>query len=116
LQLGLLKLHADPLLERVEVAKRIEAEHGNLAPIRHAQTLDALQRRRLAGAVRSDEPEDLAVADVERDFVHGNGTAVGLAATRDANDYVFAAVHVPSAISLINLLGELAMSWRKRRC
>ena len=37
---------------------------------------EAAQRRRLAGAVRTDEPEDLPGADVERDSVDGGKVAV----------------------------------------
>ena len=42
------------------------------------QPFDALHRRRLAGAIRTDETEDLALLDVERHIVDGDGLAVGL--------------------------------------
>src|SRR6185312_4109204 len=46
----------------------------------------ALHRRRLAGAVRSDEAEDLAIVDLERDVVDRQGFAVGLADSGDSDD------------------------------
>ncbi len=86
LQLCLLQLHANPLLQRVDVADRIHAEHRDRPSIRRAQPFDALHRRRLAGAVRPDQAEDLAVVNVERDLVDGDGRAVGLADARDVDD------------------------------
>ena len=53
LELRLLQLHADALLQRIHVAKRIETENGDGAAIRLAQPFDTLHRRRLAGAVRA---------------------------------------------------------------
>ena len=76
LQLRLLQLDADALLQRIHVAKRIEAEHGDGAIIGLAQPLDAFHRRRLARAIRSDEAEDLALVDLERHLVHGGDSVV----------------------------------------
>src|SRR2546425_8895501 len=113
LQLRLLELHADAILQFVDVAERIEPEHRDSAAIGHAQSLDALQRGRLAGAVRSDQSEDLAIVDLERHLIDRDRLAVGLAAAGDANDgmsshatadrwigYFLATVHVPPAISV----------------
>src|SRR5262249_43224133 len=106
LQLRLLQLDADALLQFVDVAERIETEHRDGAAIRHPQPFDALERGRLAGAVRSDQAEDLAVVHLERHLVHGDGGAVGLAASRDADDYFLVTVHVPPATSLSCPLGR----------
>ena len=85
LQLGVLELHADPLLERVGLPHRIEPEHRDDAAIGRAQPLDAFHRGGLAGAVRADQPEDLGRLHREGHVVHGHGAAVGLAQAVDAN-------------------------------
>ena len=77
LKLRLLQLDADALQERDGVAKRIEAEHGDAPAVGDTQSLDALHRRRLAGAVRADEAEDLALEDLEGDILHRADRAVG---------------------------------------
>ena len=60
LELRLLKLHADPLLQGVSLSRRIQSEDRDGAAIGCAETLDALHRRGLAGAVWSDQPENLS--------------------------------------------------------
>ena len=52
------------------------------------EALDALHRRGLAGAVRPDQAEDLALLHVERDVVDGDRPAVGLADGGDVDDGV----------------------------
>src|SRR5262245_20830548 len=99
LELRLLELNADALLERIDVAKWIEAEDRDRSAIRDTQALDALERRGLAGAVRSDQAEDLAVVDLERHLVDGDRPAVGLPAAVDTDDYFFVTAHVPLRIS-----------------
>ena len=54
--------------------------------VARAQSFDALHRRGLAGAVRADQAEDLAVADVEADVVDRDRAAVGLAERLHADD------------------------------
>ena len=70
----------------IDIADRIEPQDRDGAAIRCAQALDALHRRRLAGAVRPDQAEDLAFFDVERHLVHGDDAAVGLADAGDVDD------------------------------
>jgi hypothetical protein len=53
-------------------------EHRHLAGVGAAQPLDHLERRRLAGAVGSEDAEGLAAADAEGDAVHGREVAVAL--------------------------------------
>jgi hypothetical protein len=43
-------------------------------------------RRGLAGAVRTEEPEDLSALDAERDPVDGQGRAVALREALDVDD------------------------------
>ena len=81
-----LELHADALLQRVDVAHRVQAEHRDRAAVGSPQPLDALHRRGLAGAVGADQPEDLAVVDVERHLVDGDRRAVGLADAGNVDD------------------------------
>src|SRR5688572_16772067 len=78
LELSLLQLCTYPLLQRVDVAKWIESEHGDRSTIRSPQSLNALHRRRLSGAVRADEPEDLAVEHVERHVIDGDRRPISL--------------------------------------
>lgn len=79
LKLRLLELHTDPLLQPVRVPPRIESEDGHGAAIGRAKALDALHRGGLSGAVGPDQPENLAVFDLERDVVDRHGRAVDLA-------------------------------------
>ena len=88
LELRLLQLHPDAELQRAPVADRVESEDLNPPRVGCPQPFDALQRRRLPGAVRSDEAEDLAPPHRESDVGDGNGPAVGLANAVDLNDVV----------------------------
>ena len=51
--------------------RRLLAEHGDLAAVGLLEALEDLDRGRLAGPVRAEEGEDLAVADLEVDPLHG---------------------------------------------
>src|SRR5687768_233251 len=82
----LLELHADPVLELVDIAEWIETENRNGAIVGSAQAFDALHRGGLACAVRSDESEDLAVVHLERDIVHRDERLVGFSDPRNLND------------------------------
>ena len=60
------------VIRREEVALALRgdvAEHARLARGRVEQPGEHLQRRRLAGAVRAEEADDLALADLEADVV-----------------------------------------------
>src|SRR5229473_3226030 len=57
----------------------LPAQHGDLAAVRLAQALDDLQRGGLAGAVRAQDPEELAALHLEGHAVHGGHLAVRLA-------------------------------------
>ena len=55
----------------------------DVAAARRDEAHDRVQRRRLAGAVRPDQPDDLAATDVEREVAHGGDAAVGDVEARD---------------------------------
>src|SRR5690242_6770823 len=70
LELGLLQLHADPLVQPAAVGQRVQAQDPHLAAVPPAQPLHAFHRGGLARAVRAQDAEDLPFVDVERDVVH----------------------------------------------
>src|SRR5262249_24974971 len=78
-ELRLLEHDADALAVGLLLACRIEAEHVDPAAVALAVALEDLHGRRLAGAVRAEQAEDLALLDVERDSAHGLVLAVRLA-------------------------------------
>ncbi len=78
LELGLLKLYADPLLQRVHVAPGIQPENRDETTIRGAQAVDALHGRGLPGPVRPNQAEYFPQLNVEGDIVYGDGATVGL--------------------------------------
>ena len=47
----------------------VDAEHADLAVVGRSQALEDLDGRGLAGAVRPEQPEDLARRDIEVDAV-----------------------------------------------
>jgi hypothetical protein len=86
LELRGLELDADAVLQRVDVADRVQAEHHDRPAVGPPQPFHALQRRGLAGAVGPDEPEDLAGFHLEGHFVDGHRRAVGLANAGNVDD------------------------------
>ncbi len=61
-----LQLHADPALDPRRVRPDRPAQDRRAPGVWHGQPLDHLERRRLAGAVRPEDPERLARRDRER--------------------------------------------------
>src|SRR5690606_35060982 len=49
---------------------------------------DAVEKRRLATAVRADQAEDFAGSDIEADVIHGSDTPEGLRNVTDAEDRI----------------------------
>ncbi len=84
-ELGLLQDDADPLPERPLAAAGVEAEHGDLAAVALPVALEDLDRRRLAGAVRAEQAEDLAGRDLEVDPAHRLDAVVRLAQAADGD-------------------------------
>src|SRR5690606_31344296 len=64
---------------------RVLAEHAVLARVAVAEPLEDLDGRRLAGAVRAEDREDLAALDPQVDAVHGALGAVALAQAADVH-------------------------------
>ena len=65
------------------VRGRVGAEHRHGAAVAAAVALEDLDRRRLAGAVRAEQREDLALADLEADAAQRLVPAVALAEVLD---------------------------------
>src|SRR5256885_5285756 len=61
---------ADPLAHLARVLDHVEPEHARRARGRDQQRDQHLDRGRLAGAVRSEEAEELALGDLEGDAPH----------------------------------------------
>jgi hypothetical protein len=49
---------------------RIQPQHPDPAAVGFAQPFEAFHGRCLAGAIRADDPKNLAPLDCERDIVH----------------------------------------------
>ncbi len=81
-----LEADADAWLERVGVLRDVDAEDDRLAGVGRAQALEDLDRGRLAGAVRPEQAEDLAGADLEIDAVDGGDVGVALDQAADTDD------------------------------
>src|SRR6185436_15139754 len=79
LKLRLLELDPDAHLQPAGVAAGIEAEHGDASGVGLANALDAFHRRGLAGAIGSDEPEDLPFEYFEGNVVDRKRGTVELA-------------------------------------
>ena len=67
---------ASPLVHRHP--RDILAVEADDAPVRRDQACDHVERRRLAGAVRSEEPDDLALPQFDRDIIHDVAITVSL--------------------------------------
>src|SRR5580704_15623892 len=77
----MLKLAAHQRPQLLGLRHRVEAEHPQLPAVRLAQPLDALDSRRLPGAVGADQADDLTGGDVEVQPVHHHSGSVRLAQT-----------------------------------
>jgi hypothetical protein len=86
LHLALLELGAEDLAGGPVLGDGVEAGHPDPARVGDAQALDALDGGGLAGAVRAEDAEDLALLDAEGDTVDDGSAAVGLAQVADFDD------------------------------
>ena len=73
-----LKRRADLLLDGFRVPPRVDAAHFDRAGFRLAQTDHAFERRCLARAVRTEQPENLAVLDLEADALRRQHVVIPL--------------------------------------
>ena len=79
---------ADPALDRERLAHRVVAEHARL-PVRDvAQAEQHQDGRGLAGAVRAEQPENLAARDRERDALDDGDPVVALGEVLRLDDVV----------------------------
>ncbi len=83
--LRVLEDDADALAKRGRRVARVVAEHRGNAGVAPAVALEDLDGRRLAGAVRAEEPEDLACGHLEADPAERLDAAVRLAQVADAD-------------------------------
>ncbi len=83
-ELRLLQLDAQPLAQRLRVRRPPQPENFDVTRVRLGQPLADLDRRRLAGAVRTEQAEALPGRHVEVDAVDGHDVLVGLAKIGDA--------------------------------
>src|SRR5262249_7538340 len=75
-ELRLLQLNPEARAEPSRVGLPASIEHLHIAGIRREQPFEDLDRRRLAGAVRTEQTEALAARNVEIEAVHGGHFAV----------------------------------------
>ena len=73
-----MQLDADALLELLDILAHVESQHADGAAAGLSQSLDALDRRLLARAVRAEQLEDFSGMDAEAQSVHRGGAAVAL--------------------------------------
>ena len=85
-QLALLELDADDRSQAITILLGIEPEDADRPAVGLAQAGDRLDGRRLAGAVRAEDAEDLALLDGERHAVDGRVRAVVLGELGDFDD------------------------------
>ena len=85
-RLGLLEHDADPRPPRPAGARRVLAEHGDLARVALAEALEDLDGGRLAGAVGPEEGEHLALVDLEIEAAERFDVAVRLPQSPDLDD------------------------------
>jgi hypothetical protein len=61
----------------------VEAEHLDIAGVGNGEPFADLDRRRLAGAVRAEQPEAFASGDIEVDATDGHDLFVAFAKVAD---------------------------------
>ena len=83
-ELRLLQLDAEPLAQLGRVGLPPQPEHLDDAGVGRRQALADLDRRGLAGAVRSEQAETLAGVDLEVDAVDGDDVLIRLPEILDA--------------------------------
>ena len=81
-----LELDADARLDPLRMPGHVLAEDGQASGVRRPEALEHLDRRRLAGPVRAEEPEDLAPPDLEADAIDSPDVAIRLAHVLDDDD------------------------------
>jgi hypothetical protein len=90
-QLALLELDADQGSQPVAIPPGIVAQDADRPGIGDPKAGDRFDGRGLPGAIGSEDAEDLALLDGERQVVHGRAVAIAFAEVFDFDD-----VHAPS--------------------
>src|ERR1700722_1645047 len=93
LKLRALELNANPILQLINIAERIQTQDRDFAEVRPAHSFDALHGRRFAGAVGTDKAEDLALADLERNLRDGHRRSVGFTNARNFDNWTSVSGH-----------------------
>ena len=88
-EFSLLELHTDALGQLCSLTMGIEAQHAHLTGVGPPQPHDRLYGAGLAGAVRSDDTENLARLDLERDVIDRDKIGVPLGQVANGNDWCF---------------------------
>src|SRR4051794_6246099 len=117
-ELRLLQNHADALAVGGLRPRGVESQRVDLAAVPIPVALEDLDRRCLAGAVRPEQAEDLALPDLEADAANGLAAAVGLAqiADRDGVHSVASFRLVSSSFIGTGAVGYLCGSAPLRGC
>src|SRR5207249_2906211 len=87
---GVLKNETDARADRRRVVVDVDARHASGARRRAHQRAQDVDRRRLAGAVRAEEAEDLSRLNVQVDASHGLDRAEALGEVVDRDDRLVA--------------------------
>ena len=75
-ELCFLQVDAEPFAELALARLPCESEDLDVPAVRREEPFEDLDRRRLAGAVRTEQPEALATPDVQRQTGHGDDVTV----------------------------------------
>src|SRR5262245_61043595 len=78
-QLRLLQLSSEDLAKLTAIPLRMKSEDADIALVRLAEADDAFDQCRLAGSIRTNDSQDLALWDLEADVVDGQVSSVALA-------------------------------------
>ncbi len=76
---------ADLVLDSARLLDDVEAEHGSLSRVGRQQAADHTYSGGFAGAVGTEETDDLALGDAQRDIIDHRVWAVALGQTGDVN-------------------------------
>ncbi len=85
-----MELHPNPILQLIHVAERIEPQNRDRTRVRPPHSFHAFHRGGLAGAVRTNQPENFTFVHLKRNVGDGHGCAVSFADAGDLDDFTAA--------------------------
>jgi hypothetical protein len=91
------------------VAGNVDAQDLQAPRIGLAEPFEHLDRRRLAGAVGAEQPEDLTAGDAERDAIDRPDVAVALADITDPDDRVLSRMTAGPAVIVADMEPQPAL-------